>query len=200
MMNKAVFIDKDGTLVYDVPYNVNPDLIQLQEGAVEALQLLQKYGYRLFVISNQSGVARGLFTENDLEGVKDKLQEELCRVGVTLDGFYFCPHHPGGIVDKYNVQCACRKPAPGMILQAAAMHDIALSQSWMIGDILDDVEAGNRAGCRSILINNGNETRWEKGVYRHPSFTVKSILEAARMITLMDRYYSEHDSRLVKYH
>lgn len=179
---KAVFIDKDGTLLHNVPYNVNPDLIRLQEGAVEVLKILKERNYSLILISNQSGVAHGYFTEEALETVKDRIQFMLSDAGIQLDGFYFCPHHPEGIIKKYAVLCSCRKPAPGMILQAASDLQVDLSKSWMVGDILHDVEAGNRVGCRTILIDNGNETEWRMDVNRKPHHIVKSISEVTETI------------------
>jgi D,D-heptose 1,7-bisphosphate phosphatase len=181
-MNKAVFIDKDGTLIHDIPYNVDPTLVQLQEGAAHSLRLLKDEGYLLILVSNQSGVARGYFTERDLEKIKEKLQQELSLEKGFLDGFYFCPHHPEGSVKPYAVLCDCRKPKAGMLLQASRDFTIDLSQSWMIGDILNDVEAGNSAGCASILIDNGNETEWVLNEKRTPYKIVKTIEEAVSMI------------------
>src|SRR5687767_8859310 len=159
-MKKAVFIDKDGTLIPDLPYNVDTSLITLQEGAVEGLKLLQSAGFLLIIISNQAGVAYGYFKEADVLSVEEKLKELLSPEGVSLDGFFYCPHHPEGKVEAYSIKCSCRKPEAGMILKAAETFSIDLSRSWMIGDILNDVEAGHNAGCRSILIDNGNETEW----------------------------------------
>ena len=181
-MNKAIFIDKDGTLIEDVPYNVDPALIELTAGAREALALLKKHGYLLIVVSNQSGIARGYFREDALEGVKIKLHELLAPDGVRLDGIFFCPHHPDGIVPNYAVACDCRKPKPGMILCAADSLNIDLSRSWMIGDILHDIEAGNRAGCKTILIDNGNETEWDFSEFRKPAAMAKDLREAAELI------------------
>ena len=182
MANKAVFLDKDGTLIPDIPYNVEPDLITLEENAVEGLKRLQQDGYLLIIISNQSGVARGYFAEEQLQAVAQKLSALLAENGVTLNGFYYCPHHPEGTIDGFNVQCNCRKPQPGMLLKAAADHDIDLTHSWMIGDILNDVEAGNRAQCKTVLIDNGNETEWVAGEFREPTFTCKTINQAAEHI------------------
>lgn len=175
----AVFIDKDGTLIDNVPYNVDPALIRLAPGAGEALVRLKQLGYRLIVISNQSGVARGYFPESAIEGVKTRLAELLSEYDVALDGFYYCPHHPKGTVAAYAHACDCRKPHTGMFLIAAREHAIDLKRSWMIGDILDDVEAGHRAGCRSILIDNGNETEWDASPLRQPDHTVAGLKEAA---------------------
>ena len=125
----AVFLDKDGTLVEDVPYNVDPALIRLGPGAADGLRLLHAAGYPLIVISNQSGVARGYFEEAALGAVEVRLRELLGEVGVPLTGFYYCPHHPEGSVAAYAVGCECRKPLPGMIVRAADEHGIDLARS-----------------------------------------------------------------------
>ncbi|HET7062570.1 MAG TPA: HAD family hydrolase [Nitrosospira sp.] len=174
-LDKAVFIDKDGTLIPDVPYNVDPQHVRLTVGAGTALQRLRAEGYKLIVISNQSGIARGLFEEQDLMPVNLRIQALLAPYRVKIDAFYYCPHSPADY-------CECRKPKPGMILQAARDHGIDLEISWMIGDILNDVEAGNRAGCRTIHLNNGNETEWHEGNHRRPLHTVDDWLEAASIV------------------
>ncbi len=182
MSSRAVFLDKDGTLVEDLPYNVDPGLIRPVPGAWDSLRLLQASGYLLIVVSNQSGVARGYFTEQDLAGVEKRLQEMFLAEGVSLAGFYCCPHHPQGIVRGYAVECVCRKPRPGMLYQAAREHGIDLSASWMIGDILDDMEAGNRAGCRTVLVHSDHETEWNLAPWRRPDFMVKDLIEAAQTV------------------
>ena len=180
---RAVFLDKDGTLIKDVPYNVDPERIRLTSGAVEGLQLLHASGYQLIVITNQSGVARGYFPEAALVTVEARLGEMLAEFGVPLMGFYYCPHHPNGVVPALSITCDCRKPAPGLLLRAAAKRNIDLAQSWFIGDILNDVEAGRRAGCRTILIDNGNETEWQISPQRSPHYKVADLAEAALIIT-----------------
>ena len=182
----AVFLDKDGTLIEDVPYNVDPDLIRLAPGAGVGLPLLHAAGYRLIVISNQSGVARGLFPEAALAGVEARLRALLADLGVPLAGFYYCPHHPEGSVDSYAVACACRKPEPGLILRAAHEHGIDLARSWFVGDILHDVEAGRRAGCRTVLIDNGNETEWLLSPQRLPHHLAADLAQAAHIILAAD--------------
>ena len=181
-MNKAIFLDKDGTLIVDVAYNVDPEQIVLYPDAGPALHRMQAAGYRLVVVSNQSGVARGYFNETDLPAVWERLTDLFVPFGVTFDGFYYCPHEPSGTVSDYALACDCRKPQPGMLRQAAQELNINLAESWMIGDILNDVEAGNRAGCRSLLVNRGNETEWLPGPYRTPAVCVDSLLEAAEQI------------------
>jgi histidinol phosphatase-like enzyme len=110
----------------------------------------------------------------------------LAREGVTLDGWYWCPHHPQGAAAGYAIECGCRKPLPGMLRQAARDHGIDLAQSWMVGDILNDVEAGRRAGCRTVLINNGNETEWLRSPLRTPDISAPDLLSAARAMQQLD--------------
>lgn len=183
MSIQAVFLDKDGTLIEDVPYNVDPERIQLTRGAVEGLQVLSRVGYELIVISNQSGVARGYFPEEALVAVEERLRQMLAEVGVQLSGFYYCPHHPDGVVQEFAIACSCRKPEPALLLRAAAERGIDLRKSWFMGDILNDVEAGRRARCRTILIDNGNETEWDLSAGRSPHYTVANLAEAAQVIT-----------------
>jgi D-glycero-D-manno-heptose 1,7-bisphosphate phosphatase len=182
MISKAVFLDKDGTLVEDIPYNVDPDRIRLTEGAYDGLRLLQQQGYKLIVVTNQSGVARGFFNELDLQPVRNRLGELLATAGVFLTDFYYCPHHPEGSVSQYVVDCGCRKPQPGMLHRAAREHHLDLSASWLVGDILNDIQAGNQAGCRTVLLDNNHETEWNVTPIRQPDFIVKNLKDAADMI------------------
>src|SRR5947209_8464119 len=144
MATPAIFLDKDGTLIDDVPYNVDPSLMRLARGIGE-LPLLREGGYRLVVVSNQPGVAHGMYPCSALNAVERRLREMLTELGVSLDGVYWCLHHPEGKVREYARVCECRKPAPGLLRQASRDLDLDLARSWMIGDILDDVEAGIRA-------------------------------------------------------
>jgi histidinol-phosphate phosphatase family protein len=186
MSSQAVFLDKDGTLIEDVPYNVDPERIQLTSGAAEALRSLHKAGYPLIVISNQSGVAHGYFPEAALVTVEERLRHLLTEMGVPLAGFYYCPHHPDGSVPEYAIACNCRKPQPGLLHHAAQVHGVDLRHSWLIGDILNDVEAGRRAGCRTVLVDNGNETEWLLSPQRLPHHFVTDLAEAARIILAVD--------------
>jgi D,D-heptose 1,7-bisphosphate phosphatase len=179
---KAVFLDKDGTLVDDLPFNVEPGRISLCSGAGAALRLLSRLDYRLFVVTNQAGIAFGRFREQAMDTVHDRLQDLLFREQLALDGFYYCPHHPEGSVAAYARDCHCRKPMPGLLLQAAHDHGIDLRSSWMIGDILHDVEAGNRAGCRTVLLDKGSETEWRLGPRRIPTRMAPDLYAAAVLI------------------
>jgi histidinol-phosphate phosphatase family protein len=181
-LSRAVFCDKDGTLIPDIPYNVNTKLIRLCPGVASGLWRLQQAGFRLIVVSNQSGVAQGRFQLSDLEAVETRLTELLAENGITLHGFYCCPHDVRGSVSPFNRRCDCRKPEPGLLVRAAKGHGIVLDESWMIGDILNDVEAGRRAGCRTVLIDNGNETKWNFSPQRLPDYFARDFAEATRMI------------------
>ncbi len=143
---------------------------------------MQSHGYLLIIITNQSGVAHGYFSEEDLNKVKNKINQLCLTIGIYLDGFYFCPHHPEGSIKDYAIDCECRKPKPGLILKAACDMDIDLMHSWMIGDILNDVEAGKKAGCKTILLDRGNETEWIINEFRTPEYQAKNLAEAARYI------------------
>jgi D-glycero-D-manno-heptose 1,7-bisphosphate phosphatase len=182
-MKKAVFIDKDGTLIKDIPYNVDPDLVEFENYAIEALHIFKKAGYMVVIITNQPGIAFGYFQEDDLHELHERIKDLLLKEGIALDGFYYCPHHVSGKIPAYKIACNCRKPMPGLLVRAAEEMNIDLSHSWMIGDILNDVEAGNRAGCKTILINNGNETEWEMNEFRKPDHLVAHLKEAAKIIT-----------------
>jgi D-glycero-D-manno-heptose 1,7-bisphosphate phosphatase len=182
MERKAVFIDKDGTLIPDIPYNVNADLITLNNGAANCITRLRRKDFIPVVISNQSGVAHGYFDEKDLVAVSDKIGNLLEREGAAITHFYYCPHHPNGRMPAYAIACACRKPSPGLILRAARELSINRALSWMIGDILHDIEAGKRAGCRTILIDNGNETDWILNDVRRPDFIARDLEDAANII------------------
>jgi histidinol-phosphate phosphatase family protein len=166
-----VFLDKDGTLVVNVPYNVDPARIVLARGAAHAVRCLSAHGFRVIVVSNQPGAALEMFPEEALKGV----QAHLAKALPALDGFYYCPHRP-------EANCGCRKPDPGLLERAAADHAVDLSASWMVGDILDDIEAGRRAGCRTILLDVGNETEWRVGEGRSPHHVAADLVEAAAII------------------
>lgn len=173
-MNRAVFFDKDGTLVENVPYNVDPAKLVFSEGAASALSILRGR-FQFHVVTNQAGVALGLFQENELMPIEEKLGKMFLENGATLNGFHYCPHKPADA-------CRCRKPGTLMLENASCEFGIDLRKSWMIGDILDDIEAGKRAGCMTILLDVGNETEWKEGPYRVPDFRVKDLNEAAKII------------------
>lgn len=179
----AVFLDKDGTLVENVPHNVDPRQIRLSPGAGRALASLAGAGYRLVVVSNQPGVGLGRFSLADLDAVSLRLRELAAAHGADLAGIYYCPHAPRA---RELPGCVCRKPRPGLLVRAARELSLDLWASWMVGDILDDVEAGRRAGCRTILVDNGNETEWRRSALREPTLTVADLATAAEAIIHAD--------------
>jgi histidinol-phosphate phosphatase family protein len=177
---RAIFLDKDGTLIEDVPFNVDPARVALTPGAGPALKSLTDRNFRLVVVSNQSGVAAGRFAESALGAVERRIAELLAPWGVAIDAYWYCVH-------AATAGCSCRKPAPGLMLRAAAELEITLAESWLIGDILDDVEAGHRAGCRAALVLNGNETEWQRGDLRIPDVAARSLEQVARGIVAGER-------------
>ena len=179
---RAVFLDKDGTLVVDVPYNVDPSQIRLTPGAAEGVRLLREAGYRLAIVTNQSGVARGYFPESALPAVWERLRELLDAEGGGFDAVRYCPHHPRGVVPAYAGACDCRKPMPGLLHRAAADLGVDPADAWMVGDEPKDVEAGRRAGCRTVLVG-----RAEAFVpLRTPDLVALDLADAARQILAAD--------------
>ena len=142
---RAILLDRDGTLIEDHGYLANPDQIVWKDGAMEALRRLSAAGYRLILVSNQSGIGRGYFTPQDMALVNDRLVADLAKAGLSLDGIYTCPHGP-------DEGCACRKPQTGLLLQAAADHGLDLSKSWLVGDKCSDILAGRMANMRTALV------------------------------------------------
>ncbi|PLC48009.1 HAD family hydrolase [Pollutimonas subterranea] len=187
-MTAAIFLDKDGTLLEDVPYNVDPTKMAFAPGARAGLARLGRLGLPIYVVSNQPGIAMGRFALDDLAPMVARLTDMFTQAGAVLGGFYYCPHHPRGTVTKHATLCDCRKPAPGLLLRAAAEHAIDLNMSWFIGDILDDVEAGRTAGCNTVLIDNGNETEWIINEWRKPHRMAPDLDEATDWI---HRWYSD---------
>ncbi len=181
MSHRSLFLDRDGTLVHASHYPSRPEQLRLYDAIGPMLRTLQEQDFRLIVITNQAGIARGYFTEADLQRMHEYLTSELVKLGVRVDGIYHCPHHPEGVVEGLAIRCACRKPQPGMLLQAAREHDLDLSRSWFVGDILDDVEAGNRAGCRTILVDLDTESLPQHPL-RVPTFVARDTLSALRII------------------
>jgi D,D-heptose 1,7-bisphosphate phosphatase len=153
MSDKAIFLDRDDTLIEDPGYINNPDQVRLLDGVAEALIELKALGYKLIVATNQSAVARGIVSEKVLGEIHDRLKQLLAGKNAFLDRIYYCPFHPDGVVPKYRKESDWRKPNPGMLRKAAEEMDIDLSQSWCVGNGSRDVEAGRRAGCKTILID-----------------------------------------------
>jgi D-glycero-D-manno-heptose 1,7-bisphosphate phosphatase len=177
----AVFLDKDGTLIEDLPYNVDPLRIRMASGAHAGIRMLGRAGLPIIVVTNQSGIARGYFTEADLDRVAAHLRTQLAALGATLDGFYFCPHLPDGI-NEFAIECECRKPLPGLIERAARDLGLDTRSSWFVGDTWMDVAAGRAAGCRTIMVGPEHRTAHELPPERRPDHAVPDLVAAARII------------------
>lgn len=164
VMKKAIFLDRDGTLNIDYGYVHDIDHFHFIEGSIEALKALQEMGYALVLVTNQSGIARGYFTEEEFNQLTEWMDWSLEDRGVHLDGIYYCPHHPKG-VGKYKKECDCRKPKPGLLLEAMADLGIDPKKSIMIGDKLDDIIAGKQANVgTTVLVQTGKEVTEEIAV------------------------------------
>ncbi len=187
IMKKAIFIDKDGTLITNVPYNVDVNKIQLVNDVGPSLLRLSQHGYLFVVITNQSGIAKGLFTEEQLSPVFQTIQALLDAFHVTLAGFYYCPHHPQGTISSYTKTCFCRKPLPGLLFQAASDLHIDISSSWMIGDMLTDVETGNKAGCKTILLHNSNDIEEDISPHNIPYYIAPTFRDIVDAILLSEK-------------
>ncbi len=153
-MRKAIFLDRDGTLNPDPGYISNPDDFNLYEGVAEALHRLQQAGFLLILITNQSGIARGLITPEQLAEIHAKMQKQLARAGARIDAIYHCPHHPDFPHKDGLTECDCRKPQPGMVLRAIKEHAVDAATSYVVGDRSSDIKIGLKTGITPILIGD----------------------------------------------
>lgn len=152
----AAFLDRDGVLIDDIDQLVRSEDLRILPGVPAALDRLHWAGFLLLVVTNQPIVARGLVTENRVRTIHEDLDRMLQKAGAPpIDGFFFCPHHPRANLGPYRLDCQCRKPRPGLLLEAARQHDVTLSASFMVGDRMSDIAAGARAGCRTVLVQTG---------------------------------------------
>ena len=155
-MNRGgIFLDRDGTINTEVDYLSTPDQLELIPRSADAIREANGLGFKVFIITNQSGIARGILTEQQLSLVHDELNRRLTELDAHIDAFYFCPHHPDYGAAEYKKDCDCRKPNTGMIRQAAKEFNIDLQQSFVIGDRINDIQTGNNAGIPSILVLTG---------------------------------------------
>lgn len=182
MSNKAIFLDRDDTIIEDPGYISSPDQVKLLQFASSAISDFRKMGYKLVVISNQSGIARGIITEQALGQIHEKLKQLLGEQNAYLDRIYYCPYHPDGVIQKYRKDSDWRKPKPGMLLAAAKEMNLNLSDSWMIGNTYQDVAAGKAAGCRTILIKQYLKLPVKKQGDPDPDFEAVNLREAVNII------------------
>lgn len=149
--NKAVFIDRDGTINVDVHYLSDPDKFELYPGVCEGIKRLKANGFKIIIVTNQSGIGRGYFSERQLSDVHERMKTEFRKFGVELDGIYYCPHHP-------DDNCNCRKPNTGLFEKAIKEHNVDAGKSYVLGDKILDVAAGKKIGARTVLIPEPHET------------------------------------------
>jgi D-glycero-D-manno-heptose 1,7-bisphosphate phosphatase len=181
-MHKAVFLDRDGTVIEDIGYLSETSRIRILPGAAEAIRLLNDNGFKVIIVTNQAGVARGYFTESRANEINEKLRQLLAGQGSIVEKIYHCPHHIDGIVEKYKRECNCRKPNPGMIQQAARELDIDINNSFMIGDKSSDIVAGRRAGCRTIVIEGGIDYHELEVLPQPADHIATDLLEAVKWL------------------
>lgn len=156
-MRKAAFLDRDGVVIEDPGFLDDPAGVAILPGVAEALVKLRSAGFLIVIVTNQSGIARGFLSEETLKEIHQRLSEELAAEGASIDDIRYCPHLPGGAVREYDVDCECRKPKPGMLLDAAEALGIDLAASYLVGDAERDVLAGRAAGCRTILVRSDGD-------------------------------------------
>lgn len=178
MSSSAVFLDRDDTLIRDRGYLSDPGGIELLPGAPEAVRLLNEAGVPAILVTNQSGIARGLFDEARLNAIHERLRELLADRGARLDAVYYCPHHPEGTVRAFSISCACRKPSPGMLVQAAKDFGLDLPSCFMIGDKIEDVQAIRGVGGTGILIG----AKKPGGPDVKPDFVARDLIGAVRWV------------------
>jgi len=183
---RAVFLDRDGTLNRDVGYAHRVEELDLIENVVAGLVRIQALGFELFITTNQSGIARGYFSQAAMHAFNQAMLQQLSDAGIVIRAVYFCPFHPTEGVGSYRRDSPLRKPRPGMIAQAAAEHDLDLAASFVIGDKKSDVVAGRAAGCRTILLKTGAAGGGEPDLVAEPDFVAADLLDAARYLERID--------------
>ena len=195
-MDKMVFLDRDGTINEEVEYLCRPEDLKLLPTVPQAIRLLREEGFKIAVVTNQAGIARGYYTVEDMKTLHEYLNRCLEKDGALVDRFYYCPHHPKHGMGQYKKACRCRKPGTGMFEMAQEEYDIDKSRSFMIGDKRIDVEAGHNYGVRSILVSTGygkmerekSRMEGEKPFY---DFYAETLMDAAEFIIREEEHKNE---------
>lgn len=194
MGDRAVFLDRDGTINEEIGYLHEVEQLRFIDGAPAAIAQLNAAGFKVIVVTNQAGVARGYYAEASVLGLHRAMEEQLKRHRARIDAFYYCPHHPDG-VGEYKIDCHCRKPKPGMLEQAARDLGIELGGSFVVGDRISDLEAGRAAGCTLVLVRTGYGRDSERELERHdlrPDFIASDVVGACEWILRPERQLSQH--------
>lgn len=185
MKNRAVFLDRDGTINEDVHYLSDPKMFKLLPGAAEAIKLLNMSSLKSIVVTNQAGVARGFFTEETVKRIHEEMKHQLAEKGAYIDAIYYCPHHATEGIGKYKKNCWCRKPNPGMLQRAANDLDLDLESCYLVGDKIIDVETGKKVGCTTFLILTGDKPQQMEHLKKdclNPDFILRDLYEAVKKI------------------
>lgn len=185
MLLKAIFLDRDGCLIEEKDYLSCVEDLKIYDFSFEAVKLFKEKGYLIFVLTNQSGVARGYFTEDDVKEIHKEIQRQFREKDLSIDGFYYCPHYKNGKIEKYSIDCDCRKPKIGLIKQVLKdFPDIDLKNSYMIGDKFSDVQMGHNAGCKGILVKTGHGMEELNSSHDNitPERVCENLLDVARNI------------------
>jgi len=181
--NIVCFLDRDGVLIEEVGYLSKPSEVKLIDGAATALKVLNDLNIKIIVITNQAGVAKGYFQETVISKIHKKIDELLAQHKLKIEKYYYCPHHPNGIIPKYSIKCECRKPNPGMILQAINDFSIDIEKSFFIGDKLSDIEAANHANIRAVLVKTGHGQEYINTAIEKSIIIKENILDAVLFFT-----------------
>ena len=178
---KAIFLDRDGVINVDKQYICKIEDFTFIPGVFEAVKKARDSGYKIFVVTNQSGIALKYYSESDYKILTEWMIKQFKEKGIVFDGIYYCPHHSNGTDKEYTKECECRKPKAGMILQAAKEYNIDLSKSFVIGDKTSDIKSGQSAGCKTILVKTGYGGRDKKCDVK-PDYVADDLLSAVNLI------------------
>jgi D-glycero-D-manno-heptose 1,7-bisphosphate phosphatase len=184
-MRPAVFLDRDGTILDELGYLMPSSTITIYPWSADAIRLLKRAGFVVVMITNQGGIGLGLYDHAFVEATHDMLTRQFAEAGAEIDAWYYCPHHPEAVLEQYRVKCGCRKPAPGMLHDAARDLKLDLQQSWVVGDQWRDVQLAHVAGCQSVLLRTGHgilqESSWPTDV-QPPTATCDNLMAAVSLI------------------
>jgi len=187
-MRDAVFLDRDGTILDELGYLTPDSTVHVYPFSIDAIRLLARAGFAVVVITNQGGIGLGLYDHAFVDRTHGDLSRQFEAGGATIDGWYYCPHHPEAVVAEFKQVCGCRKPATGLVTTAAKDLDVDLSRSWVVGDQWRDIEVAHRTGARSVLVRTGYgrrlEHNWPDGIAR-PTIVADNLMEAAARILAM---------------
>ena len=195
-MRRAAFLDRDGTILDELGYLTPASEIVIYPWSMDSVRLLKRAGYAVVMITNQGGIGLGLYDHDFVTATHDALTERFANAGAEIDGWYYCPHHPEAVVEEYRVKCGCRKPAPGMLYDAARDLQLDLKRSWVVGDQWRDVQLAHVVGARSVLLRTGHgtaqEQAWPKDV-APPTATTDNLVAAVSWILERDNAFARAD-------